>query len=247
MRESHAALDRRSLLRLGGVAAAGTLVAGCSSHKAAPTSASTPKADTNEPAVALSAPSALSRLQAGNARFVAGRADHPDQSAARRTTVAGGQHPFAQVLACVDSRVTPELVFDQGLGDLFVSRTAGQVVDQAVLGSIQFGTSEFAIPLIVVLGHSKCGAVKATIEAEEKHSPASGTAVDTLVAGIKPAMEKAEYSHPADLLAATVTQNVIDVVGKLSAAAVLAPAIAAGKLKVVGAVYDLATGKVDWQ
>jgi carbonic anhydrase len=226
---------------------AGTALSGCtgSAEPAAPAAtAATAAAADNSPVLALSAPDAVSRLRAGNARFVAGRSQHPDQTAARRTEVAGGQHPFAQVLACADSRVAPELVFDQGLGDLFVTRSAGQVLDKAVLGTIEFGVAEFGIPLLLVLGHSRCGAVKATMEALEKHSGASGTDVDALVAAIKPAVETVENIHPTDLLAAAVSQNVANVVEQLRSTVVLAPAVRAGKLQVVGAVYDLTAGTV---
>jgi carbonic anhydrase len=189
---------------------------------------------------------ALVRLKAGNARFVSGDLTHPDQNQARRTVVAAAQHPFAQVIACVDSRVPPELVFDEGLGNLFVSRSAGQTLDHAVLGSIEFGVAELKIPLLVVLGHERCGAVKATLEAVEKKSPAGGNDIDTLVEAIRPAVDSAEGEHAPDLLAAAVSHNVTNVVERLSAAPILQSAITGGTLKVVGAVYDLDTGKVEF-
>jgi carbonic anhydrase len=241
------AVSRRALLTFGGAVALGTALSGCTGSPEPAAPAASAAAGDSSPVLALSAPDAMSRLRAGNARFVAGRSQHPDQTAARRTEVAGGQHPFAQVLACADSRVAPELLFDQGLGDLFVTRSAGQVLDKAVLGTIEFGVAEFGIPLLVVLGHSKCGAVKATMEALEKHSGASGTDVDALVAAIKPAVETVENSHPTDLLAAAVSQNVANVVQQLRSTVVLAPAVRAGKLQVVGAVYDLTTGTVTFR
>lgn len=238
-------LDRRAALRLGGTAVLGAAVAGCSTgDNGTPAVATRSTEPDRSDSTALTAAQAMSRLQAGNARFVAGQPHYPDQASSRRAALAAGQHPFAQVLSCADSRVPPELVFDQGLGDLFTTRSAGQVIDRAVLGTIQFGVAEFGIPLLVVLGHSKCGAVKATLEAVEKHSAASGTDVDALVAAIRPSVEAAEATHPADLLAAAVKQNVADVVAHLATAPVLAPAVAAAKLKIVGAVYDLATGTV---
>ena len=189
---------------------------------------------------------ARKRLEEGNLRFVEGRVAHPDQSAERRTaTGTGAQRPFATVLACADSRVPPELVFDQGLGDLFVVRSAGQVVDHAVLGTLQFGVAEFDTPLLLVLGHTGCGAVKATLEAVDKKSPATGTDVDTLVDAITPAVRDAEGmgAKPADVLGVAVDNNVERVVEELAAAKVLGIAAKSRKLRVLGAVYDLATGE----
>jgi carbonic anhydrase len=142
--------------------------------------------------------------------------------------------------------VPPELVFDQGLGDLFVTRSAGQVVDHAILGSIQYGVAELKIPLLVVLGHEKCGAVKATLEAVEKHSPPSGSDIDALVTAIRPAVDKAEAEHATDKLDASIRNNVVNIVTRLGKETILAPAIASGKLRVVGARYDLDTGAVEY-
>ncbi|MGO1172787.1 MAG: carbonic anhydrase [Actinomycetaceae bacterium] len=108
---------------------------------------------------------AWSRLRLGNGRFVEDTMEHPDQSAAHRTQVSTDQRPFAVVLGCSDSRVAAELVFDQGLGDLFVVRTAGHVLDTTVIGSIEYGVIELGIPLVVVLGHDSCGAVGAAVQA----------------------------------------------------------------------------------
>jgi len=196
----------------------------------------------------LTSRQALARLAAGNARFVAGTAVHPDQSVDRRAALREGQHPFATVLACADSRVAPELLFDQGLGDLFVVRSAGQVVDHAVLGSLQYGVGELETPLLVVLGHSRCGAVKATVEAIEKHAKATGTDIDALVAAIRPAVEEAEElgASEKNLLSVSIDMNVERVVENLKTAPVLAAAAKLRKVKIVGATYDVATGQVEW-
>ena len=170
----------------------------------------------------------------------------PDQDIAYRTALAAGQHPFAAILSCADSRVPPEIVFDQGLGDLFVARTAGQVVDHAVLGSIQYGIAELKIPLLVVLGHEKCGAVKATIEAVEKKSAASGTDIDALVAAIKPAVEEEEEAAAADLVDAVVRRNATNIVAALGKKPILSDAVAAGSLQIVAARYDLDAGTVEF-
>jgi carbonic anhydrase len=194
----------------------------------------------------MSADSALARMKAGNARFVVGTPIHPGQTTNRRAELAGGQHPFALVLSCADSRVPPELVFDQGLGDLFVVRSAGQVVDRAVLGSIQYAVAVLKTPLLVVLGHQRCGAVEATVDAVANRVASSGTDVDALVAAIRPAVEAAAEDGSGDLLDASVGKNVDRVVAQLQAAEVLARAVESSELTVVGAVYDLASGTVEF-
>ncbi|MEU6253369.1 carbonic anhydrase [Streptomyces sp. NPDC047043] len=117
---------------------------------------------------------ALAELLAGNRRYVTYHSRHPDESSGRRHALADGQHPFAVVVGCIDSRVPPELVFDQGLGDLLCIRTAGQVLDEAVLGSIQYGVEELRIPLVLVLGHERCGAVAATLDHVRTGTPVPG-------------------------------------------------------------------------
>jgi carbonic anhydrase len=239
------AIGRRTMLRWGSVAAAGSLVAGCAKNTGgnAQDAATAGASATEQPAISTAA-GALARLKEGNARFAASAVTHPDESTSRRTTLAGGQHPFALIFSCVDSRVPPELVFDQGLGDLFVSRTAGQVLDHAVMGSIQYGVAELKIPLVVVMGHEKCGAVKATVEAVEKSTAPSGNDIDTLVAAIRPAVEEAVTEHATDVLEAAVRYNVGNVVAKLTADNVLRSAVSAGKLRIVGARYGLSDGRV---
>ena len=150
--------SRRSLLIGSSLAISAGLIG------AAPTAATAgpaPSADTSA--------TALTRLITGNRRFVAGRARHPHQSLADLHEVAKGQHPFVITLACADSRVPAELLFDQGLGDIFDNRVAGNVVDDLLLGSIEFAVEEFGVPLIVVLGHERCGAITATLEELESY------------------------------------------------------------------------------
>src|SRR5690349_10730598 len=237
---------RRNALRLGLLAGVGAFAAACGTKTQDNTVGEAPSsAAPSEPTVTNPA-EALERIKAGGERFASGGVRRPDQDTAYRATLAAGQHPFACVLSCVDSRVPPEIVFDQGLGDLFVTRTAGQVVDRAVLGSIQYGVAELKIPLLVVLGHEKCGAVKATLEAVEKHSPPGGNDIDALVAGIKPAVEKAVADKPTDLLDAAVNNNVANVVSSLSGKPIIDAALKAGALKIVGARYDLDTGAVEF-
>jgi carbonic anhydrase len=243
-----AAIGRRTFIGWGGAAALGVVLAGCSDdtgYKSGVATGSDAASVASEPPI-TSGVEGIARLKAGNARFVSGKPTHPDQSVARRTELAGGQKPFAVILSCVDSRVPPELLFDQGLGDLFVARSAGQVLDDAVQGSIEYGIAELQVPLLVVLGHEKCGAVKATLEAVEKQSPPMGNDIDALVEAVRPAVEKAEADKAPDRLDAAVHNNVVNIVAALGEDPVLAAAVAAGKLTIAGARYDLDTGTVEF-
>lgn len=184
----------------------------------------------------------MQRLLDGNQRYVLNKSIDLNEGEGRRIEVANGQQPFATIFGCVDSRVPPELVFDRGLGDLFVIRTAGHVVDDAVLGSLEYGVAELQIPLLVVLGHEKCGAVKAAIEAVEKHADVEG-GIGALVAGIRPAVEKAE-GESGDLLENSIVAHIRMTVARLGASPILRDAIGKGRLKIAGARYDLDSGKV---
>jgi len=185
---------------------------------------------------------ALSNLMAGNVRYMQGSPIHPNQSAERQAEVAQGQHPWAAILGCIDSRVPPELVFDQGLGDLFVARTAGQVIDNVVLGSLEFAVEE-GVKLIMVLGHQSCGAVKATIQTLQTNGHAEGQ-IAALVEAIKPAIIEAQ-SQPGDLLDNSVRANVALEVDYLkSSSQIISQAVDQGTIGLVGARYDLGTGAV---
>jgi carbonic anhydrase len=182
---------------------------------------------------------ALARLMAGNQRYVAARAEHPRQDAARRRELSGGQNPFAIILGCSDSRVAPELIFDQGLGDLFIIRVAGNVVDDLILGSIEYAAEHLHTPLMVVLGHSKCGAVLATVAGGELdgHLP-------ELAEAIQPAVERAK-AQEGDLINNSIRENVLMVAEQLrESQPIMAKLVKAGKLKVVAARYDLDSGQV---
>jgi carbonic anhydrase len=186
---------------------------------------------------------ALHELLEGNRRYVEGRTTHPNQDSSRRAEVAAGQHPFALIFSCVDSRVPPEIVFDRGLGDLFVIRTAAHIVDGAALGSIEYGVEELHIPLVVVMGHERCGAVVASIEAVDAGARAPGD-IATLVEGIRPSVEAAR-ALPGDRTDNTVRANVQHTVQRLDASPILHEAWVAGHLKIVGARYDLDSGVVE--
>jgi carbonic anhydrase len=183
----------------------------------------------------------LAELKAGNQHHAAHQYTHPHQSAARQRELAQGQHPHAVILACADSRVAPEIVFDQGLGDLFTIRVAGNIAADAEIASIEYAAEHLHTPLVVVMGHQSCGAVAAAVAGGEApgHLP-------TLTEAIRPAVDKAR-GLPGDLAANATRINVEMVVARLrSSQPVLAELVASGKLRIVGAVYSLENGKVTW-
>jgi carbonic anhydrase len=188
----------------------------------------------------------LQRLLDGNRRFVE---NHPtlDESASRRIKLAReGQEPFAMVLGCVDSRVPPELIFDQGLGELFVIRTAGEVLDHAVLGSLEFGVERLKIPLIVVLGHKNCGAIKAAREVIHNHTKAHAD-IEYLVENLALAVEIGDEVDAEEAVRSdrSVRAQIIGVVTQLGHVPLLKAAVDEGTLKIVGAWYDLENGSVE--
>lgn len=188
---------------------------------------------------------ALARLKDGNGRYIANTSTNTDFSAGRLAR-AGAQYPFAGLLSCADSRVAPELVFDQGPGELFVLRVAGNFVDMNGLASIEFGVAVLGIPLLVVLGHTNCGAISATIDVIENGTELPGHLPD-LVGALKPGVDRALAQKPADPLEAATRENVLYNVEKLKAATpIVAEAVAGGRVKVVGGIYDIATGKVEF-
>lgn len=183
---------------------------------------------------------ALAKLLAGNRRYFSGLPTSRSLAAARRKEVATGQRPFAVVVCCSDSRVGPEVVFDQGLGDIFVVRTAGEVVDDVGLGSIEYAVEHLHSPLVVVLGHERCGAVTAAIEGGD----APGH-IGALVKAIAPAVEESKGA-PGDAIDNAVRAQIGAVVRQLrSAEPIVAELVHAGKVAVVGARYDLDTGAVE--
>jgi carbonic anhydrase len=188
----------------------------------------------------------LKLMQAGNQRFASGASTHPRRTPANFKPLAAGQSPIACVVACADSRVTPEILFDLGIGELFVVRVAGNYVDGAgptVKGSIEYAVAELGVSLVMVLGHSQCGAIKAAIQHIHDNDALPG-AINDLVNAIKPAVTASE-NVPGDKLENAIRVNVQRGVQRLNTLGpIVAPAVASGKIKVVGGVYDLATGKV---
>ena len=198
-------------------------------------------ATSHQAETAITADAALAELKVGNAHHVQHQYHHPHETVGRQRELIAGQHPHAQILSCADSRVPPEIIFDQGLGDLFVVRVAGNVATDTEIGSLEYGAEHLHIPLLVVLGHESCGAVTAAVQggAPEGH-------IVSLVNLIKPAVDKSR-GMPGDPIANAVRLNVQMVVQQLrSSTPVLSELVAQGRLKIVGGVYSLETGKVTW-
>ncbi len=188
---------------------------------------------------AMSPDEALRRLLAGNQRFTQGACIHPDQVVSRRAQLAVGQHPFATILSCSDSRVPPELIFDQGLGNLFVVRVAGNVADDDVLGTLEYAVEHLHCPLIVVLGHSQCGAVTAAVSGKR----VSGH-LRAIIRALRPAVES-RPGRGGGPVAGAGGGSVRRVVSQLQLSGpILEERVKTGALKVVGARYDLVTGAV---
>jgi len=185
---------------------------------------------------------ALQQLMEGNLRYAEGNASHPHQSPERRAELISGQQPFAVILGCSDSRIPPELIFDQGLGDVFVIRTAGEVVDNASLASIEYAVDHLGVPLVMVLGHDSCGAVTAAVQGGEAEGH-----LGSLMDFIRPAVEQArEAGEGSDLLNGSIDNNVFNIVEALkSSQPVLSEKVEAGELMILGARYRLDSGLVE--
>lgn len=182
---------------------------------------------------------ALQRLKDGNANFVKNKTKHPNLGTERRALLRTGQNPLAVIVSCSDSRVPPEIVFDQGLGDLFVVRSAGNTVEKLGLGSIEYAVAVLNSPLIVVMGHEYCGAVAAAMSGK----PAPGHIAD-VVKSIGPALPE-NSCQMKDKLDCGILGNIDAVVSQIQASEpILAPLVKSGKLQVVGAYYDFESGKV---
>jgi carbonic anhydrase len=192
-----------------------------------------------EPVEPLSPDAALKRLMDGNQRFVKQKSKHPDQSKARMKEVAQGQHPFATVLSCADSRVAPEILFDEGIGDLFDIRVAGNIVIPEVLGSIEYAVDLLGTPVLMVLGHERCGAVTAAVQGERLPGH-----IGSFVKAIKPALSrtKGQAGDPVDNAVVANVQYQIEKLKRSSK--ILSGRSLDGKLKIVGGRYDLDSGEV---
>jgi carbonic anhydrase len=185
--------------------------------------------------------SALKKLIEGNKRYISGKAIHPHQTAKHRTQVAESPHPFAIILSCSDSRVPPEIIFDRGIGDLFVIRVAGNILNTEITGSIEYAVQYFGVNLIVVMGHKRCGAVLAALQGGKL-----STNISSLVDALLPAVEKARAKE-VNLVDNTVRENIIMVVDKLKLPSSFLGMLAQdGKLQIRGACYDVDNGMVNF-
>jgi len=243
-------LSRRGLVGLGGLVALPSIAA-CQ-DESGPGSKPVSGHTAGAAAAPASPAEALDRLRAGNDRFRTGGATHPRQDADAREAVAEHQHPWALVHGCVDSRVAPELVLDQGVGDLFTTRTAGAVLDDTLVGSIEYAVgSPYAVPVIVIMGHTGCGAVTATVEAlaASPSRPSAPGEVHDIVREIAPVARRvASDDDEAAYVDAVVRANTVAVADALvRRSAIIRKAVDQGRTRVVPAVYDLGTGRVDWE
>ena len=195
----------------------------------------------------ISADEAARILKEGNGHYVDGKPRHPHQDRERRALTAGqGQHPLAAILACSDSRVPPEIIFDQGIGDIFVIRVAGNVAATDEIGSIEYTVDHLGTPLVVVLGHSQCGAVTAVLD-DAKLPPN----IAALVEPIRPAVAKAREDNPEAakdvLLNAAIKDNVWQAIADmLGASPIIRDKVRDGQVRVVGALYEIDSGQVQW-
>ena len=233
------ALSRRRLLGGGAVLAAAAV-------GALPAFAKDAKGASNSvvpPPNAISPDHAMKRIVDGNARYVAGNFDNKDFSAGRAARAAA-QYPIAAIVSCADARVAPELVFDQAPGELFVVRVAGNFVNDDGLASLEYGVKFLGTPLVLVLGHSGCGAIDATIKVLKDGTRLPGH-LPTLIDALKPGVEAAIAKKPQDLLAEATAENVRSNVRRLSTAKpIVGRMVAEGKVKIVGGIYDIGSGRV---
>ncbi len=198
-----------------------------------------------KPANTLLPDQALERLMRGNERYVSGQTQSRNFAETREALVTG-QNPYAGILSCADSRVSPELCFDEGRGDFFVTRIAGNYVTNDILSSLEYGVAVLSMPLIMVLGHTNCGAINAAVNAFEKQQDFPGH-IQNIVTALMPAVRSVgDNNQLAELRQAAVIENVRHNVRQLQGATpVLSQAVKEGRLKIVGGVYQLATGRVE--
>lgn len=234
-------ISRRGLMSgvAAGVAATASLPFARKAFAAPPAGAPAPPSLTPE--------QALERLKKGNRDFLAGRSVAADVKGRRRLEIARVQHPFAVLVSCSDSRVPPEVLFGRGLGELFIIRNAGNTIDTAAMGSLEYAVAELNVPLVVVMGHERCGAVAAAVSVVENGATFPGS-IGRMVEPIVPAVLEAKRRGATDLLDASVRENVRRTVGRLRefSEPMVLDRIKAGKLRVVGARYDLDDGRVDF-
>jgi carbonic anhydrase len=231
---------RRNFLKLLGIGSAGVAASGLILHEEeVAAQSSKPQTVPQKKVQPVSPDEALKKLLRGNERFVTGKRENPNQSRARLMETSVAQYPYASILGCADSRVPSELLFDQGLGDLFVVRVAGNVQSLTAIGSLEFASAVLGSQLILVLGHTRCGAVQAAI----RNEPLPGR-IGVFVEEIKPAVESVR-DKAGDLEKNSIIANVQYQAKELvESSTILGGLVKEGKLKIVGGVYELTTGKV---
>ncbi|MEH1892748.1 MAG: carbonic anhydrase [Nostoc sp.] len=230
-------MERRDFLKLGMTGAFGMMLTASDllwrveQAKAAEIPSTSPES--------LNPDAALQKLMEGNQRFVQHQPQYPDQSALRLQEVAQAQHPFATILSCADSRVPAEIVFDQGIGDIFDVRIAGNIATSEAIGSIEYAIVLLGSPLLMVMGHERCGAVTAAVQNQSLLGD-----IGTFVKAIKPAVEKVK-DQSGDAVENAVVANVQYQLERLKRSQLLTEQVRSGKLKIVGGRYDLDTGRVN--
>lgn len=236
-------LTRRSVMTTAGLglAAAATAPFASASAAVAPLDVARPAPPSLTPNQALMA------LKQGNRDFLAGKPIRQDTNGRRRLEIARAQYPIAVLVSCSDSRVPPELLFGRGLGELFIIRNAGNTIDTVAMGSLEYAVAELNVPLVVVMGHERCGAVAAAVSVVQEGAKFPGS-IGRMVEPIIPAVLDARRSQPSDLLDASVRGNVSRTVARLRqfSEPMVLDRLRSGKLRVVGARYDLDDGKVDF-
>ncbi|MEH2082300.1 MAG: carbonic anhydrase [Nostoc sp.] len=229
-------MERRDFLKLGMTGAFGMMLSASDllwrveQAKAAEIPSTSPES--------LSPDAALQKLIEGNQRFIQHHPQYPDQSELRLQEVAQAQHPFATILSCADSRVPAEIVFDQGIGDIFDVRIAGNIATHEAIGSIEYAVVLLGSPLLMVMGHERCGAVTAAVQNQSLLGD-----ISTFVKAIKPAVKKVK-DQPGDAVENAVVANVQYQIERLKQSKLLTEQVESGKLKIVGGRYDLDTGRV---
>ena len=234
--------SRREFTQVSGAALLSWTLGNAGSDAAAQTPLPTPR-----PQPRMSADDALKEMMDGNARFVKGELRHPRARPEDFKAVATGQKPLAAVIGCADSRVPPEILFDMGIGDLFVIRVAGNVVNSAgavIKASVEFAVEQVGVPLVVILGHSQCAAVRAAVQYHHDRHSLPGS-ITSLIHMIEPAVAKVEHD-PGDLLTNAISANVRLGMEQLRALKpIVSEHVRQGHVKIAGAVYDLQTGKAN--
>lgn len=232
----HGGLERRDFLKLGATGTVGMLVTASGflwrTKQAQAADLSSVEAQSLDP------DTALQKLMEGNQRFTQHQPQYPDQSQARLQEVAQAQHPFATVLTCADSRVPVELIFDQGIGDIFDVRIAGNIATPEVVGSIEYAAVLLGTPVLMILGHERCGAVTAAVQNETLPGD-----IGSFVKSILPAVDRVK-GQPGDAVENAVVANVQYQIEQLKRSPLLTERVQSGKLKIVGGRYDLDTGSV---